>query len=177
MGGDLYMLTLQTPFLQAIGVAGPRESRPQYYPYHLLSSSPAAGEVTEALRKTVYIHSEEMSDITYVTDRVHVRVKAIGAFTPHDAAIALPAHSNIEVHSEPEPIEEDTTQVHRYVVTQNKSFLEKNHSRNVSNPPPPPQPAISYEVMIIVVFCFFTREFPRNVVGTVATYMNKYCAQ
>lgn len=39
-----------------------------------------------AVADTVYIHSEEISNITYVANRVRVKVKAIGAFTTQDAA-------------------------------------------------------------------------------------------
>ena len=35
----------------------------------------------------MYIHSEDVSDITYVVDRVRVRVKAIGALTAADAQV------------------------------------------------------------------------------------------
>ena len=37
-----------------------------------------------ALPETVYIHSENVSDITYVSDRARVKVKAIGALTTSD---------------------------------------------------------------------------------------------
>ncbi len=39
-----------------------------------------------AVAGTVYIHSEEISSITYVANRVRVRVKAIGAVTTPGAA-------------------------------------------------------------------------------------------
>ena len=41
-----------------------------------------------------------MSDITYVEDRVRVRVKAIGALTSQDAAVALPGQAVMD-HSGP----------------------------------------------------------------------------
>ena len=34
----------------------------------------------------MYIHSQELSNITYVANRVRVKVKAIGAFTTRDVA-------------------------------------------------------------------------------------------
>ena len=40
-----------------------------------------------AVPETVYIHSEEVSDITYVVDRVRVKVKAIGALTAADVQV------------------------------------------------------------------------------------------
>ena len=43
---------------------------------------------TGGLVDTVYIHSEELTDITYVMDRVRVRVKAIGSLTQDDARTA-----------------------------------------------------------------------------------------
>lgn len=48
---------------------------------------------------TVYIHSEEISDVTYMVDRVHVKVKAIGSLTTQDPAVGVsrgpdkPSHS------------------------------------------------------------------------------------
>ena len=47
--------------------------------------------VSGAISSTVYIHSEEISDITYVQDRVRVRVKAIGALSVQDAITATPS--------------------------------------------------------------------------------------
>ena len=37
-----------------------------------------------AIPETVYIHSEDVSDVTYVSDRARVKVKAIGALTRSD---------------------------------------------------------------------------------------------
>ena len=49
----------------------------------------------------VYIHSEELTDVKYVTDRVRVRVKAIGSLTLDDARTAARPH----VATTPTPIE------------------------------------------------------------------------
>lgn len=49
----------------------------------MTTTFPTSGAVSE----TVYIHSEEVSDITYVVDHVRVKVKAIGALTAADAHV------------------------------------------------------------------------------------------
>ena len=40
------------------------------------------------IANTVYIHSEEVTDVTYVTGRVRVKVKAIGALTQDSLSTA-----------------------------------------------------------------------------------------
>lgn len=40
--------------------------------------------ISGAIPETVYIHSEDVSDVTYVSDRARVKVKAIGALTRSD---------------------------------------------------------------------------------------------
>ena len=40
------------------------------------------------MAETVFIYSEEVTDVTYVMDRVRVRVKAIGSLTPDSAGTA-----------------------------------------------------------------------------------------
>ena len=52
-------------------------------PYLVTIHIPTSGAVPE----TVYIHSEEATDITYVVDRVRVKVKAIGVLTAADAQV------------------------------------------------------------------------------------------
>ena len=50
----------------------------------------ACGCVSEELRAGVYIHTEEVADVAYVANRVHVKVKAIGALTSQDLQSSLP---------------------------------------------------------------------------------------
>ena len=49
-----------------------------------------------AIPETVYIHAEEVSDVTYVNDRARVKVKAIGALTRWDVQ---------SLHKTEEPVE------------------------------------------------------------------------
>lgn len=39
----------------------------------------------------MYIHSEELSDLQYVTDRVRVKAKAIGTLTTQEPTTSTPA--------------------------------------------------------------------------------------
>lgn len=50
----------------------------------------------------MYIHSEEVSDITYVVDRVRVKVKAIGALTAADVH-AVHRYESTKAPSDPAP--------------------------------------------------------------------------
>ena len=57
----------------------------------------------------MYIHSEELTDITYVMDRVRVRVKAIGSLTQDDARTA--ARPYVAALTTPTKMKTDTMEV------------------------------------------------------------------
>ena len=40
--------------------------------------------ISGAIPETVYVHAEEVSDVTYVSDRARVKVKVIGTLTRWD---------------------------------------------------------------------------------------------
>jgi len=58
----------------------------------------ATGCVSDELHDSVYIHTEEVADVAYVTGKVRVKVKAIGALSSQDVHSSLPQTLGSDPH-------------------------------------------------------------------------------